>query len=149
METAHGALRARLWLDVQPPHPAGQRRLRLRLPRDQLRRAGQRAGDLLTSPLTEPPGRTSMANRRTILKAAAVATLSLPSLAAAWPDRPLSIIVPFPPGGTSDVIARLISAPLGEALKTIVVVENKIGANGAVGAAAVAQSSNEHMILLS
>src|SRR5262245_23588517 len=90
-----------------------------------------------------------MAHRRTILKAAAVATLPLPSLAAAWPDRPLSIIVPFPPGGTSDVIARLISAPLGDALKTTVVVENKTGANGAVGAAAVAQSSNEHTILLS
>src|SRR5262245_18302361 len=91
-----------------------------------------------------------MANRRTILKAGAatVASLPLPSLAAAWPDRPLSIIVPFPPGGTSDVIARLISAPLGDALKTTIVVENKTGANGAVGAAAVAQSSNEHTILL-
>src|SRR5262245_43798840 len=92
-----------------------------------------------------------MANRRTILKAGAatVASLPLPSLAAAWPDRPLSIIVPFPPGGTSDVIARLISAPLGDILKTTVVVENKTGANGAVGAAAVAQSSNEHTVLLS
>jgi len=92
-----------------------------------------------------------MTTRRTILKAgaASVATLPLPVLAAAWPERPLSIIVPFPPGGTSDVIARLISAPLGDALKTTIVVENKTGANGAVGAAAVAQSGNEHTILLS
>jgi tripartite-type tricarboxylate transporter receptor subunit TctC len=93
-----------------------------------------------------------MTTRRTILKAsAAAATLPLPAFtfAAAWPDKPLSIIVPFPPGGTSDVIARLISGPLGEMLKTTVVVENKTGANGAVGAAAVAQSSNEHTMLLS
>ena len=93
-----------------------------------------------------------MDDRRTALKrvgAAAIATLPLPSLAATWPDRPLSIIVPFPPGGSSDVIARLITAPLGEVLKTTVLVENKTGANGAVGAAAVAQSSNEHTILLS
>jgi tripartite-type tricarboxylate transporter receptor subunit TctC len=91
-----------------------------------------------------------MTTRRTILKAgaAAAATLPLPSLAAAWPDKPLSIIVPFPPGGTSDVIARLITAPLGEMLKTTVVVENKTGANGAIGAAAVALSNNEHTMLL-
>ena len=71
------------------------------------------------------------------------------AFAAAWPDKPLSIIVPFPPGGTSDVIARLITGPLGDALKATVVVENKTGANGAIGAAAVAQSTNEHTMLLS
>ena len=92
-----------------------------------------------------------MTTRRQILEAGAatVAALPLPALAAAWPERPLTIIVPFPPGGSSDVIARLISAPLGDMLKTTVVVENKTGANGAVGAAAVAQSSNEHTVLLS
>jgi tripartite-type tricarboxylate transporter receptor subunit TctC len=92
-----------------------------------------------------------MKTRRTILKAGAAAALPLPSFvfAAGWPERPLSIVVPFPPGGTSDVIARLISAPLGEMLKTTVVVENKTGANGAVGAAAVAQSNNGHTMLLS
>ncbi|HTP72890.1 MAG TPA: tripartite tricarboxylate transporter substrate-binding protein [Burkholderiaceae bacterium] len=92
-----------------------------------------------------------MSTRRQILEAGAatVAALPLPALAAAWPERPLTIIVPFPPGGSSDVIARLISAPLGDMLKTTVVVENKTGANGAVGAAAVAQSSNEHTVLLS
>jgi len=92
-----------------------------------------------------------LTTRRQILEAGAatVAALPLPALAAAWPERPLTIIVPFPPGGSSDVIARLISAPLGDMLKTTVVVENKTGANGAVGAAAVAQSSNEHTVLLS
>ncbi|MEY4750207.1 MAG: hypothetical protein RIQ60_2421 [Pseudomonadota bacterium] len=91
-----------------------------------------------------------MTTRRTLLQAS-LAWMTLPtlSLAATWPDKPLKIIVPFPPGGTSDVIARLITGPLGEALKTTVVVDNKTGANGAVGAAAVAQASDEHTILLS
>lgn len=86
--------------------------------------------------------------RRTILLAGAAASLPLPALAA-WPDRVLKIIVPFAPGGTSDVIARLISKPLGDALGHNVIVENKTGANGAIGAAAVAQASDEHSMLLS
>jgi tripartite-type tricarboxylate transporter receptor subunit TctC len=91
-----------------------------------------------------------MNTRRVFLQSSA-ALIAAPAFAAttAWPDKPLTIIVPFPPGGTSDVIARLITAPLGEMLKTNVIVENKTGANGAIGAAAVAQSSNEHMLLLS
>jgi tripartite-type tricarboxylate transporter receptor subunit TctC len=92
-----------------------------------------------------------MSTRRLILHSAAafVAAPSLGVRAAAWPDKPLRIIVPFPPGGTSDVIARLITAPLGEMLKVSVVVENKTGANGAIGAAAVAQAHDEHTMLLS
>lgn len=92
-----------------------------------------------------------MTQRRVFLQSSA-ALIAAPALhvrAASWPDKPLQIIVPFPPGGTSDVIARLITAPLGELLKTTVVVENKTGANGAVGTSAVAQSSNEHTVLLS
>jgi tripartite-type tricarboxylate transporter receptor subunit TctC len=89
-----------------------------------------------------------MTTRRLVL-ASSAAFIALPSFAATWPDKPLTIVVPFPPGGTSDVIARLISTPLGEMLKTTVIVENKTGANGAIGAAAVAQSSNEHSMLLS
>ena len=80
---------------------------------------------------------------------AAASSIALPALAAAWPSRPLRIIVPFPPGGTSDVIARLICKPLGDALGTTVVVENKTGANGIIGAAATAQSNDEHTVLLS
>jgi tripartite-type tricarboxylate transporter receptor subunit TctC len=93
-----------------------------------------------------------MTSRRTLLQSTAALALGpyvITSKSATWPDKVLKIIVPFPPGGTSDVIARLIAQPLSETLKTNVIVENKAGANGAVGAAAVAQASDEHTMLLS
>ena len=89
-----------------------------------------------------------MTQRRLILQAGA-AFMAAPSFAASWPSKPLHIIVPFPPGGTSDVIARLIAKPLGDVLGTNVVIENKTGANGSIGAAAVAQATDEHTMLLS
>ncbi len=94
-----------------------------------------------------------MTTRRRILQTTAAITAAhfaiTTTRAATWPDKVLKIVVPFPPGGTSDVIARLIAQPLGEMMKTNVIVENKTGANGAVGAAAVAQSNDEHTMLLS
>ena len=73
-----------------------------------------------------------------------------PLLAAAqaWPNRPLRIIVPYPPGGSSDIIARAISQPLSEALKQTVVVENKPGANGNTGSDFVAKATDGHTLLL-
>ncbi len=62
------------------------------------------------------------------------------ALAQAWPNRPIRIVVPYPPGGSSDIIARAISQPLSEALKQTVVVENKPGANGNTGADFVAKA---------
>lgn len=73
--------------------------------------------------------------------ALAAATLAPPALAQAWPSKPLHIIVPYPPGGSSDIIARAISKPLSEALKQPVVVENKPGANGNTGTDFVAKSA--------
>ncbi|HEY6134817.1 MAG TPA: tripartite tricarboxylate transporter substrate binding protein [Rubrivivax sp.] len=93
-----------------------------------------------------------MTQRRDILQSAAAfaaASIGMPALAATWPDKPLRIIVPFAPGGSSDFIARLISKPLGDALGTTVVVENKTGANGNIGAAATAQATDGHTMLLS
>ncbi len=94
-----------------------------------------------------------MSNRRHFItqstSALAASMLAAPALAAPWPSRPLRIIVPFAPGGTSDVIARLISKPLGDALGTTVIIENKTGANGIIGAAATAQATDEHTLLLS
>ena len=73
--------------------------------------------------------------------ALAAATLAPPALAQAWPSKPLHIIVPYPPGGSSDIIARAISKPLSEALKQPVIVENKPGANGNTGTDCVAKSA--------
>ena len=86
----------------------------------------------------------------------ALATLTLaigaatgaPAAAQAWPTQPLRIIVPYPPGGSSDIIARAISQPLAEALKVTVVVENKPGANGNTGTDFVAKATDGHTLLL-
>ncbi len=78
-----------------------------------------------------------------------LAAAALPVQAAdAWPNKPLKIIVPYPPGGSSDIIARAISQPLSEALKTTVVVENKPGANGNTGTDFVAKANDGHTLLL-
>ena len=89
--------------------------------------------------------------RRTLVTAlgALAVTLASPvALAQNWPTQPLRIIVPNVPGGSSDIIARVISQPLSAALGVPVVVENKPGANGNIGAAAVAQATDGNTILL-
>lgn len=66
-----------------------------------------------------------------------------------WPTRPVRIIVPYPPGGSSDIIARLLAPRLSDALNQTVVVENKPGANGNLGAGLVVQAAQEgHTVLL-
>ena len=91
-------------------------------------------------------------NRRSLLLASgALATVGMPSLstAQAFPSKPIKLIVPYPPGGSSDIIARAISQPLAEALKQTVLVENRAGANGNLGADFVAKSAPDgHTLLL-
>ncbi|WP_028997415.1 Bug family tripartite tricarboxylate transporter substrate binding protein [Azohydromonas australica] len=91
-------------------------------------------------------------NRRTTFHALAAAALAVCAAGAAqaqqWPTKPLRIVVPYPPGGSSDIIARSISQPLSEALKTTVVIENKPGANGNTGTDFVAKSNDGHTLLL-
>ncbi len=73
----------------------------------------------------------------------AAASLAAPTLvhAQAWPNKPLRIVVPYPPGGSSDIIARLISQQLSEALKQPVLIDNRAGANGNIGADIVAKAA--------
>jgi tripartite-type tricarboxylate transporter receptor subunit TctC len=66
--------------------------------------------------------------------------LALPVAAQNWPAKPLRLIVAFPPGGTNDIVARSVAQRLGERLGQPVVVENRPGANGALGAEAAAKS---------
>ena len=65
-----------------------------------------------------------------------------------WPSRPITIIAPYPPGASTDFIARLIRDPLEEQLKVPVVVENRPGAGGTSGAAQVAKSDPDGYTLL-
>lgn len=90
-------------------------------------------------------------SRRQVLAWSGALTLSTTTemaQAQAWPNRPVRIVVPYPSGGSSDVIARLISQPLSEALGQPVIVENKAGANGNIGAEAVANATDGHTLLL-
>ncbi|MEO7393269.1 MAG: tripartite tricarboxylate transporter substrate binding protein [Ramlibacter sp.] len=89
-------------------------------------------------------------SRRTVLAATAAAVMA-PSLRAqgsAWPAKSLRIVVPYPPGGSSDIIARAISQPLSDALKQSVIVENRAGANGNLGAELVAKSAPDGYTML-
>ena len=65
-----------------------------------------------------------------------------------WPNRPISLIVSYPPGGTADLMARTIAGPLGKALGTSVVVENKPGASGQIAAAYVAKANADGYTLM-
>lgn len=68
--------------------------------------------------------------------------------AETWPNKPLKLIVPFAPGGTSDILARNLGERLQAALKQTVVVENKAGAGGVIGADSVAKSPADGYTLL-
>ena len=89
--------------------------------------------------------------RRSVLIAAA-ATVAAPALRAqssAWqPNKTIRLIVPYPPGGSSDIIARAISQPLSDSLKQSVIVENRAGANGNLGAEMVAKSAPDGYTML-
>ncbi len=65
-----------------------------------------------------------------------------------YPERPIRMIVPFSPGGTSDLMGRVVGARLGEALGTTVVVDNRGGGGGTIGAALTAQASPDGYTLL-
>lgn len=66
----------------------------------------------------------------------------------AWPNRPVRIVVPFPPGGSNDVVARPIAERLQHRLGQPVVIENRAGAGGAIGATAVTQSPGDGYTLM-
>ena len=84
-------------------------------------------------------------HRRTLIAAATGAALALTGAAAraqsAYPTKPIRLIVPFAPGGTTDIVARVVSEKVGTALGQTMIVENKAGGGGSVGATEIARAS--------
>ncbi len=95
--------------------------------------------------------RSNPVSRRRFTTLAATATLCLTAVGAAaqaFPDKPVTLVVPFPPGGTTDIVARSVAEGMARELKQQVVVENRAGAGGNVGAEAVARARADGYTLL-
>lgn len=104
-----------------------------------------------SSPMNAIPKLVNLSKRTSLLSAlmaCCAITLSANASAQAWPSKPLRIVVPFAAGGTTDILARAIAPELQRALGQPVVVENRAGAGGNVGAELVAKSNDGHTLLM-
>jgi tripartite-type tricarboxylate transporter receptor subunit TctC len=85
---------------------------------------------------------------RMILAGSLLVSTAIAAAQSTWPERPITMIVPFPPGGVADTVARPLAEALGRELKQAVVIENKVGAGGALGFAAAARAPADGYTLL-
>jgi tripartite-type tricarboxylate transporter receptor subunit TctC len=91
-----------------------------------------------------------MNTRRALLAGAALlaAGLSAPAMAQTFPSKPITIVVPFAAGGSTDVVSRILAAKMSENMGSQVLVENRAGAGGGIGAAAVAKATPDGYTIL-
>ncbi len=88
-------------------------------------------------------------NTRFVRRAAVMLTaLGLAGSALAWPDKPVTIVVPYSAGGPTDVVARLLAVPMGQYLKQTVIVENTVGAGGTLAPARIARAKADGQTIL-
>lgn len=92
-------------------------------------------------------------NRKQFVRRAAVAALfamglGTGAMAQPWPAKPITMIIPFPPGGTLDVVGRLLAQKLGQQLGQTVIVDNRPGGAGTIGASAVSHAPGDGYTLL-
>ena len=90
---------------------------------------------------------TALAARPLAALLAALLAAPLPALAQAWPSKPIRLIIPFAPGGTTDIVARAVGDRLGRELGQPVIIENRAGGGGTIGADFVAKSPPDGYIL--
>jgi tripartite-type tricarboxylate transporter receptor subunit TctC len=83
-----------------------------------------------------------------VVMAAAIACSGLPAMAQAFPTKPITMVVPFPPGGVADTVGRPVAEAMSRHLKQSIVVENKGGAGGGIGMAQVAKSKGDGYTVL-
>ena len=76
------------------------------------------------------------------------ALLATPSVFAAYPDRPITIVVPYPSGGSSDTLARILTPKLAERLKQSLIAENSSGAGGSIGTVRTVRAASDGYTLL-
>lgn len=86
--------------------------------------------------------------RRSVLAATLPFVAARGAAAQSWPSQPIRLVVPFAPGGTTDIVARLLAAGLQERLGVSIVVENRAGAGATVGSEAVARAAPDGYTLL-
>src|SRR5437868_13286577 len=85
---------------------------------------------------------------RMLLAALVAAIAAVPAFAQSYPSRPITVVVPFPAGGPSDVVARIVSEQMGKVLGQTMVIENVGGAGGSIGSARIATAAPDGYTLL-